>query len=97
MDGKEFYKYAKPCHDNHITIYPKASNCGKYKIIINTRGKEKIGDEIYQDKSYIKEINLQTPQGMRRVKVEVPSIADKIFQLYKQICIKNKLLEPIIN
>lgn len=97
MDGKEFYKYAKLCHDNQITIYPKASNTGKYKIIINTRGKEKTGDEIYEDKAYTKEINLQTPNGMRRVKVEVPSIADKIFQLYKQICIKNKLLESIIN
>ncbi len=97
MDGKEFYKYSKACNDQFITIYPKASNSGKYKIIINTRGREKIGDEIYQDKSYIKEINLQTPNGMKRVKVEVPSVADKIFDLYKQICIKNKLLEAIIN
>jgi len=97
MDGKKFYQYAKICNDNHITIYPKCSNTGKYKIIINTRGREKTGEEIYEDKKYIKEVNIQTPNGQKKVKIEVPSIWDKIAQLYQQICEKNKLLEPIIN
>jgi hypothetical protein len=97
MDGKEFYKYAKPCMEAEITIYPKPSNNGKYKIVINTRGREKIGDEIYQNESYIKSETIRTPSGIKVVKIQVPSVYDKILELYKAICLKNKFLEPIIN
>jgi hypothetical protein len=67
MDAKEFYKYSKPCIDAQITIYPKPSNTGKYKIVINTVG-EKVGDEIYQTDSYIKSETIRTPSGMKVVK-----------------------------
>jgi hypothetical protein len=97
MDSKLSYQYAKACHNHGTTIYPKPSNTGKYKIIINTRGTEKIGEETYQDQSYIKELIIKTPQGIKRIKTVVPSIHDKIADLYKQICETNKLLEPIIN
>jgi hypothetical protein len=68
MDAKEFYKYSKPCIDAQITIYPKPSNTGKYKIVINTCGREKVGDEIYQTDSYIKSETIRTPSGMKVVK-----------------------------
>jgi hypothetical protein len=97
MDGKEFYKYAKPCIEAQITIYPKPSNTGKYKIVINTRGREKVGDEIYQNESYIKSEIIRTPTGMKVVSIVVPSVYDKILELYKAICLKNKLLDSIIN
>jgi hypothetical protein len=86
----------KACIDNHITIYPKPSNLGKYKIIINTNGREKVGEEIYENESYIKEMILHTPSGIKREKIKVPSVWDKIHELYKTICDRNKLL-PIIN
>jgi len=96
MESRESHLFMKACIDNNITIYPKGSNTGKYKIIINTRGREKVGEEIYQDESYVKEVVLHTPSGLKREKITVPSVWDKINELYKTICERNKLL-PIIN
>lgn len=92
MDGKEFHKYAKACNDNQITIYPKASNTGKYKIIINRNGKEKTGVETYENTPYIKEESILTPRGPQKVRVQVPSVWDKIMELYKETCSRNNLL-----
>ncbi|MEO8532829.1 MAG: hypothetical protein ABI441_03730 [Flavobacterium sp.] len=92
MDGKEFYKYAKACNDNNITIYPKCSNTGKYKIIINKNGEEKVGDQFYEEHASVKEVEIKTPRGIQKVKQVVPSVWDKIFELYKVTCIKNNLL-----
>jgi hypothetical protein len=36
--------------------------------VINTRGREKVGDEIYQTDSYIKSETIRTPSGMKVVK-----------------------------
>lgn len=92
MDGKEFYKYSKACFDNGITIYPKGSNSGKYKIIINKNGREKEGSEIYEDKAYIKEETILTPRGPQKIRIKVPSVWDKILELYKETCKRNNLL-----
>jgi hypothetical protein len=48
--------------------------------VINTRGREKVGDEIYQTDSYIKSETIRTPSGMKVVK-QVPSVYDKILEL----------------
>lgn len=93
MDSKDFYKFSKPCIASGVTIYPKPSNYGKYKIIINRNGHEKTGDQVYEDTAIFKEESLKTPKGIVKVKVVVPSVWDKILELYKDICIKNKLLE----
>jgi hypothetical protein len=92
MDGKEFHKYAKACNDNQITIYPKASNSGKYKIIINRNGREKIGDQVYENTSYTREESIHTPSGPQKVTIRVPSVWDKILELYKETCSRNNLL-----
>lgn len=92
MDGKEFYKYAKACNDNNITIYPKCSNTGKYKIIINRNGHEKVGEHYYENEPYVKIIEVKTPHGIQKIKELVPSVWDKIFELYKATCINNNLL-----
>jgi hypothetical protein len=97
MESRQSHLYTKACWENHITIYPKPSNTGKYKIIINTKGREKEGTEVYHDKPYIKEVVLHTPTGIKREKVQMPSVWEKINELYKQICIKNKLVETINN
>jgi hypothetical protein len=97
MDGKEFYKYAKACNDHKITIYPKCSNTGKYKIIINTNGQEKVGEQYYGEQPSIKEIEIKTPRGIQKVKEIVPSVWDKIFELYKVTCLKNNFLQTINN
>jgi hypothetical protein len=34
---------------------------------------------------------------MKVVSIVVPSVYDKILELYKAICLKNKLLDSIIN
>lgn len=91
MESRESHIYMKACIDNDITIYPKGSNVGKYKIIINTRGREKVGEEIYQNDSYVKEVILHTPSGIKREKIQVPSVWEKINELYKTICERNKL------
>jgi hypothetical protein len=93
MDHKEFSKYFKACEDANISIYPKPSNVARYKIIINTRGKEKEGSEFYQDKESSKNVVIKTTKGLVNVSQKVPSVWDKIRELYKEICIKNKLLE----
>ncbi|MFW0737607.1 hypothetical protein [Flavobacterium sp. T12S277] len=97
MDGKEFYKYAKACNDHKITIYPKCSNNGRYKIIINTNGEEKVGDHYYEKVASVKETVIKTPRGIQKVKEVVPSVWDKIFELYKLTCIKNDFLKTINN
>ena len=91
------YLYMKACLENEIKIYPKGSNTGKYKIIVNTKGVEKLGDEIYEDKPYIKEVVIKTPKGNKIINKVVPSIWDKIDELYKEICIRNNLLKTINN
>lgn len=93
MDGHEFYKYSSLVIPTGVTIYPKTWSYGKYKIIINRNGREKTGDEIYEDQSYIKEVEIKSPQGLKKVKVVIPSIYDKILELYKDICIKNNLIK----
>jgi hypothetical protein len=97
MDGKEFYKYAKACNDHNIMIYPKCSNTGKYKIIINKNGNEKEGDQIYENLPSVKMTEIKTPRGIQEVKEVVPSVWDKIFELYKATCEKNNLLKTINN
>lgn len=97
MDSKLFYQYSKACHDHGTTIYPKPNNAGRYKIIINTGGKEKVGEEIYENEAYIKETILRTPQGIRKIKTVVPSVWDKIAELYKLICEKNDFIKTINN
>jgi hypothetical protein len=62
--------------------------------VINTV-RRKGSDEIY--KLYIKSETIRTPSGMKVVKIPVPSVYDKILELYKTICIKNKFFRPIIN
>lgn len=96
MDGNEFYKYAKPCNDNQIFIFPKASNSGKYKIIICDRGKEKVGNEVYEDVAVTKINQIMTTTGPQKVKEIIPSVWDKIFELYKAICLKHNL-KPLKN
>lgn len=93
MDSKEAAKYFSLCVNSGIKIYPKPSNVGKYKIIINRNGVEKTGDEIYEDKPYIKEVEHKTTTGLKKIKVLVPSVYDKIHELYKEICIKNNLIK----
>lgn len=95
MESRESHIYMKACIDNDIKIYPKGSNIGKYKIIINTRGREKVGEEIYQNEPYTKEVILHTPSGLKREKIQVPSVWEKINELYKTICERNKLLKII--
>ena len=90
MEVAEAHRYMKKCNDNNITVYPMPSNSRKYKLVINTNGRENIGSEIYEDKPYIKEVAIKTPQGIKKVKQVVPSWGDKIHELYKQICEKNK-------
>lgn len=92
MDGHEFYKYASKVIASGITIYPKPSNYGKYKIIINRNGVEKVGEEYYGNESSIRILEQRTTTGIVKLKVKVPSVYDKIVELYKDICIKNKLL-----
>lgn len=92
MDGKEFYKYSKACIDNNIKIYPKCSNSGKYKIIINRNGEEKIGDQYYEDQPSVRIKEVNTPRGIQKIKERIPSVWNKILELYKATCIKNNLL-----
>lgn len=92
MDSKEFYKYSKVCIENNIKIYPKCSNNGKYRIIINKNGHEQLGDQFYEDRPSMKETEIKTPRGIQKIKEVVPSVWDKILELYKATCIKNNLL-----
>lgn len=92
MDGHAFYKYSSPVIAMGITIYPKTCNYGRYKIIINRNGKEQIGEEYYEDKPSVKLMDQKTTTGIIKIKVPVPSVYEKILELYKEICIKNKLL-----
>ena len=93
MDHRDFAKYFTACTEANITIYPKPSNIARYKIIINTRGREKEGSETYQDKPTTKNVVVKTTKGLVSMSQVVPSVWDKIRELYKEICIKNKLLE----
>jgi hypothetical protein len=92
MDGKAFYKYSKPAIAMGVKIYPKPSNSQRYKVIISRNGNEKIGDEIYLEEPYYKKVEKKTRTGVVTVKVLVPSIWDKILELYIDVCIKNNLL-----
>jgi hypothetical protein len=47
-------------------------------------------------KLYIKSETIRTPSGMKVVKIPVPSVYDKILELYKTICIKNKFLDQLL-
>lgn len=92
MDAKEVYKYMSWCISKNILIYPKASNTGKYRIIICRNGKEKLGNEIYQDKETYKTVDVKTKNGVKKEKVRVPPLHDRIYELYKDIFEKNNLI-----
>jgi hypothetical protein len=92
MDPHEFYKYSKVCIAAQITIYPKPSNTGRYKIIVRTGNFEKEGQEFYHEKAYSKNILVKTPKGMVNAQEIVPSVWDKITMLYKEIALKKKLI-----
>ncbi|UOX35288.1 hypothetical protein LXD69_07155 [Flavobacterium sediminilitoris] len=92
MDQKEAYIYKKWCLENKITIYPKpvTNNGSRCKIVINRNGKEKIGSEIYEVQKTFKEVEIQTPSGMKKVKQVIPPLYEKIEQLYKDTYFKNQ-------
>lgn len=88
MDGKKLYPFAKACNDHKITIYPKPSNLGKYKIIININGTEKVGQEIFENEPTTRIVKIKTPTGEKILREKVPSVWDKIAELYELICKK---------
>jgi len=47
MTATEYFVSAKWCHENGIFIYPTVFSFTKYKLVINTNGKEKKGEKIY--------------------------------------------------
>ena len=74
MTAKEFHFYFSWCINNGITIYPKPTTVpGIYKIIVNNRGNEKIGEGIYRNKALQNELN----------------VWDKINSLYVEIYNRN--------
>ncbi|MEO4005809.1 hypothetical protein [Flavobacterium sp. CAU 1735] len=74
MENTEFNIYLKWCLDNDIKIYPIPTVVpGHYRLIISTRGIEKMGDNIYRDKPLKDE----------------PSVWEKIRLLYRDIYKKN--------
>lgn len=91
MDGKDFYRYAKPCNDAGIKIFPLPSNNGKYKIAIESNGKLTIGKEIFENDTTSIETTELTRRGPVKTKTIVPSVWDKILELYKNLLDKNNL------
>lgn len=51
MDAKEFHKYFSWCVGNGITIYPRpiVPNGSVLKIVVNSNGTEKVGEEKFTD------------------------------------------------
>jgi hypothetical protein len=48
MDGKRFYRFAKPCNDSGIFIFPLHNNGKKHKIVVQKKGKEIVEDGFYE-------------------------------------------------
>lgn len=91
-DGHKLYRYMKPCLDNNIRVYPKGSNTGRYKIIIETNGRQREGKEVYKNEPYQKKESLMTDKGLVEITVTIPAVNEKVFELYKEIAIKNKFV-----
>lgn len=75
MNAREFSSHMSLCLANEIIIYPIYYARHKYKIVIERQGKRKIGDEIFESNARLDKSS----------KTLIPSVDQKIHQLYKQI------------
>ena len=57
MEPREQAKYMSWCNNYGIRIYVKVYGL-KYKIVVETNGKEKIGEKLYAQKPIEKEENI---------------------------------------
>lgn len=91
MRNTEFYFATNYCWENGIFIVVKpVNNNGQYRLAISRNGKEKIGHQVYKDKSTIKMINNIVAYGTQKNTTErVPAVDEKIKELYIDIFRKN--------
>lgn len=73
INAREFSSHMSLCIRYGIVIYPIFYSRGKYKIAIKRDGKEKIGDDVYEDTAVID----------KKTKERTPAIHEKIHSLYR--------------
>lgn len=97
MRNTELYFAQKYCWDHNIFVVVKlTSKSGKYRIAISRNGREKLGEEIYENHSHMRLVELQSPTGQKtKHKVVVPAVHDKIESIYIDIFRKNGGMETV--
>lgn len=80
---KLFIEAQKYCWFNEIYVLVKPlPKRGVYKIIISRNGKEKVGNQEYQDSLSFKIIEEKKGEKIIKHKIPIPSVHTKIRELY---------------
>lgn len=91
MEAKELVAITNTCWKHGIYVIVKPiNNQGNYKLAVLKNGRETIGEEVYRDKAYEK-ITLEKKEAgpPKRIKTQIPSVHEKIQELYLKIYNKN--------
>lgn len=96
MRDTELYFAQHFCWDHNIFIVVKPVNNNlKYRLAISRNGREKLGTQIYGDKQTLELIETTDANGKKKkVTVRIPSVHEKIKELYLDIYRKSCHVKP---
>ncbi|MBN8565257.1 MAG: hypothetical protein J0M25_00795 [Flavobacteriales bacterium] len=95
MDNKEFNKVLKVCWEHDVFVVVKPITRGRYKLAISRNKREKLGENVYEDKPVNKTLIFEKNGKKYRQDVTIPSVHQMIEKLYFDLYEKNfKGMEP---
>lgn len=91
MRNTELYFAQNYCWDHNIVVVVKQTGKpGKYRIAISRNGREKLGEEIYENHSSVRLMEVTSPTGQKtKHRYTVPPLHEKIESIYIDIFRKN--------
>jgi len=90
MRDTPFIIASKVCWEHNIYVIVKPIGNHRYKLAISRNGREKLGEQIYGDKTVQKFKMIETSDGKKhRQEIMVESVHKKIEELYIDIYQKN--------
>ena len=89
MRDTALYIATKVCWDHDVYVVVKPISQHKYKLAISRNGREKPGEQVYGDHPVTKPIFIERNGKKYRQEVFVPSVHQKIVELYLDLYQKN--------
>ena len=95
MRNSALYIATKVCWEHNVFVIIKPVTKIKFKIAISRNGKEKLGEQVYGDKTVWKTVTTEVRGRTIKQAVEFPSVHKKVEMLYLDLYEKNfKGMQP---